>query len=131
MAPPQMRSPLGRALGLGPAKEGVAHWWRQRLTAVALVPLSLWFAAVVVRLAGADLATVRTWIGHPLPATILILLLIAAFYHLALGLQVVVEDYVGAPLARLSLIAIVHLASFALAAAGIVAVIRIALGAPG
>jgi succinate dehydrogenase / fumarate reductase membrane anchor subunit len=131
MMPPQMRSPLGRALGLGTAKEGVAHWWRQRLTAVALVPLSLWFVAVVVRLAGADLETVRAWIGHPLPATALILLLIAGFYHLALGLQVVIEDYVGAPLARLGLIAIVHLASFALAAAGIFAVIRIALAAQG
>jgi succinate dehydrogenase / fumarate reductase membrane anchor subunit len=131
MGPPQLRSPLGRALGFGTAKEGVAHWWRQRLTAVALLPLSLWFAAVVVRLAGADLETVRAWIGHPLPATTLILLLIAAFYHLALGLQVVIEDYVGAPLARLGLIAIVHLASFALAAAGIFAVLRIALEAHG
>jgi succinate dehydrogenase membrane anchor subunit len=130
MAAPHMRSPLGRALGLGSAKEGAEHWWRQRLTAVALVPLAVWFAAVVIRLAGADLDTVRAWIGHPLPAILLALLLIATFYHMALGLQVVIEDYVAAPLARLGLVASLRLTCFALAAAGIFAVFRLALAAP-
>jgi succinate dehydrogenase / fumarate reductase, membrane anchor subunit len=127
MAAPHLRSPLGRALGLGSAKEGVEHWWLQRLTAVALVPLSLWFAAVVIRLAGADLDTVRAWIGHPLPAILLVLLLIATFYHMALGLQVVVEDYVAAPLARLGLVVILRLTCFALAVAGIFAAFSMAL----
>jgi succinate dehydrogenase / fumarate reductase membrane anchor subunit len=125
-----MRSPLGRALGLGSAKEGVEHWWRQRITAVALVPLSLWFVAVVIRLAGADLATVQAWLGHPLPAIVLALLLMAGFYHMALGLQVVVDDYVAAPLARLGLLLIVRLGCFALAVAGIFAVLSLALAAP-
>jgi succinate dehydrogenase / fumarate reductase membrane anchor subunit len=129
MAAPSLRSPLGRALGLGSAKEGVEHWWLQRLTAVALVPLSVWFAAVVIKLAGADLDTVQAWIGHPLPAILLALLLIATFHHMALGLQVVVEDYVGAPLARLGLVLVLRLACFALAVAGIFAVFSMAFGA--
>jgi succinate dehydrogenase / fumarate reductase, membrane anchor subunit len=129
MAAPHLRSPLGRALGLGSAKEGVEHWWLQRLTAVALVPLGLWFAAVVIRLAGADLDTVQAWLGHPLPAILLALLLIATFYHMALGLQVVIEDYVAAPLARVGLVVILRLGCFALAVAGIFAVFSMALAA--
>jgi succinate dehydrogenase / fumarate reductase, membrane anchor subunit len=131
MAAPRMRSPLGRVLGLGSAKEGVEHWWLQRLTAVALVPLGLWFAATVVRLADADLETVRGWVGHPLPAILLILLLIASFWHMSLGLQVVVEDYVAAPLVRVGLVVLLRLACFALAVAGIFAVFSMALVVPG
>jgi succinate dehydrogenase / fumarate reductase, membrane anchor subunit len=127
MALPQLRSPLGRALGLGSAKEGVEHWWLQRLTAIALVPLALWFVAVVICLTGADLTTVQDWIAHPLPAILLALLLIATFYHMALGLQVVVEDYVAAPLGRLGLIVLLRLGCFAFAVAGIFAVLSMAL----
>ncbi len=125
-----MRSPLGRAVGLGSAKEGVEHWWLQRVTAVALVPLALWFAVAMIRLAGADLDTVQDWVGRPLPAIFLALLLIATFYHMYLGLQVVIEDYVHAELARLGLIVVVRLACLALAVAGIVAVLSMALGNP-
>ncbi|MGH7062820.1 MAG: succinate dehydrogenase, hydrophobic membrane anchor protein [Stellaceae bacterium] len=124
-----MRSPLGRVLGLGSAKEGVEHWWLQRLTAVALVPLVLWFAAGIVRLAGADLAAVRDWAGHPLPATLLVLLLAATFYHAALGLQVVIEDYIHAALTRIGLVMAVRLVCAAFAAAGIIAVLGMAFGA--
>src|SRR5271168_2422837 len=131
MTASRMRSPLGRALGLGSAKEGVEHWWLQRLTAVALVPLSLWFAAVVIHLAGADLDTVQAWIGHPLPAILLALLLIATFYHMSLGVQVVIEDYVAAPLVRLGLVVILRLACFAFAVAGIFAVFTLALATQG
>jgi succinate dehydrogenase / fumarate reductase membrane anchor subunit len=130
MAAPQMRSALGRALGLGSAKEGVEHWWLQRLTAVALAPLGLWFVAAVIRLTGADLGAVRGWIAHPLPAILLVLLLIATFWHMALGLQVVIEDYVAAPLSRVGLVVVVRLACFGLMVAGIFAVLRIALAAP-
>src|SRR5580700_1805842 len=90
----RMRSPLGRAIGLGSAKEGVEHWWAQRVTAIALVPLALWFVIAIIELAGADRALFVEWVRHPLPAVLLVLLLIAAFYHGALGLQVVIEDYV-------------------------------------
>jgi succinate dehydrogenase / fumarate reductase membrane anchor subunit len=125
----RMRSPLGRAIGLGSAKEGVEHWWAQRITAVALVPLSLWFASAVIALAGADLETVQNWIARPLPAILLVLLLIALFYHTSLGLQVVIEDYVHMELAKLGLLIVTRLLCFGFAVAGIFAVLSIALGA--
>ena len=124
----RMRSPLGRAVGLGSAKEGVEHWWAQRLTAIALVPLSLWFVSAIIGIAGADLETMQNWVGLPLPAILLVLLLVAAFYHLSLGLQVVIEDYVHTDLAKLGLIIIVRLLSFGFAVAGVFAVVSIALG---
>jgi succinate dehydrogenase / fumarate reductase membrane anchor subunit len=123
-----MRSPLGRAVGLGSAKEGVEHWWMQRITALALVPLILWFVIAVIGLVGADLETVQNWLSRPLPAILLILLLIATFYHMSLGLQVVVEDYVRAELAKLGMIAAIRLLCFAFAVAGIFAVLSIAVG---
>ena len=123
-----MRSPLGRAIGLGSAKEGVEHWWMQRITAVALVPLTLWFVIAVIGLVGADLETVQNWVGRPLPAILLVLLLIASFYRMSLGLQVVIEDYVRPELAKLGLIIAIRLLCFAFAVAGIFAVLSIALG---
>jgi succinate dehydrogenase / fumarate reductase membrane anchor subunit len=123
-----MRSPLGRAVGLGSAKEGVEHWWMQRITALALVPLTLWFVIAIIGLVGADLETVQNWVSRPLPAILLVLLLIATFYHMSLGLQVVVEDYVHGELAKLGLIAAIRLLCFAFAVAGVFAVLSIAVG---
>ena len=96
-----MRSQLGRVRGLGSAKSGVAHWWAQRITAIALVPLTLWFICSVLRLAGAPHDELLAWIAHPLPIVLLISLVLATFYHLALGLQMVIEDYVHTEPARL------------------------------
>ena len=127
MAVTRMRSPLGRAIGLGSAKEGVEHWWLQRITAVALVPLSLWFVIAIIRLVGADSDGVRDWVGNPLPAIMLVLLLIATFYHAALGLQVVIEDYIHAELTKLGLVIIVLLGCFALAVSGMFAVLSMAV----
>ncbi|HLY45056.1 MAG TPA: succinate dehydrogenase, hydrophobic membrane anchor protein [Stellaceae bacterium] len=120
-----MRSPLGRAIGLGSAKDGVAHWWAQRVSALALVPLAIWFVIIVIKLAGADRAAFVAWVGQPLPAVVLILLLIATFYHGMLGLQVVIEDYVDKELDRLGLIIVVRLAAFLLAGLGIFAVLKL------
>jgi succinate dehydrogenase / fumarate reductase membrane anchor subunit len=128
-APARMRSPLGRAVGLGSAKEGVEHWVVQRVTAIALVPLTVWFVAAVIELTGADFDAMQDWVGRPLPAIGLILLLIATFYHAALGLQVVIEDYVHGELARLGLVILARLACITLVVAGIVAVLALALGA--
>src|SRR5579863_1307454 len=94
----RMRSPLGRALGLGSTKRGVEHWWVQRVTAVALIPLSLWFVAALLRQMGGGLASVHHWLGRPVPAILMVLFLITTFYHAALGLEVVIEDYVHAEL---------------------------------
>jgi len=129
MAVQRMRSPLGRAVGLGSAKEGVEHWWRQRVTAIALVPLSLWFVVAIIGLVGADRDRFIAWVRHPLSAVLLILLLIATFYHAALGLEVVIEDYVHHEPARLGLAVTVRLLSIALAVLGIFAVLKMALGA--
>src|SRR3954462_13578875 len=127
----RMRSPLGRAIGLGSAKEGVEHWWAQRITAIALVPLSLWFVSAVLGLVGADLETVQNWVGRPLPAILLLLLVIAVFYHAVLGLQVVIEDYVHADLAKLGLVIVVRWLGFGFAVAGIFAVLSLALAGSG
>ncbi len=88
------RSQLGRVRGLGAAKSGVTHWWAQRLTALALVPLAVWFVASIAALTGADHGAISAWAGSPLVAGLLILTIIATFYHGYLGVQVVIEDYV-------------------------------------
>jgi succinate dehydrogenase membrane anchor subunit len=96
-----MRSQLGRARGLGAAKSGAAHWWAQRLTALALVPLTIWFICSALRLVGASHEEMLAWIGGPVPVVLFIALVLASFYHLSLGLQVVIEDYVHTEPARL------------------------------
>lgn len=131
MAEVRMRTPLGRAIGLGSAKEGVQHWWAQRVSAVALVPLTIWFVISVVGLAGsgADRAAVIAWLHDPVSAAVWVLLLIAVFYHGALGMQVVIEDYVGNEAARLGLLVLMRLAALLGCILGIVAVVRLSLGA--
>jgi succinate dehydrogenase membrane anchor subunit len=133
MAEPQthapMRSPLGRAIGLGSAKEGVGHWWRQRVSALALVPLTLWFVIAVIGLIGADHAAFVAWVRSPMPAVFLVLLLVATFYHTALGLQVVIEDYIHGEVARLAALLIMRLLCVLFAVRGIFAVLKMALGA--
>ena len=89
-----MRSPLGRARGLGSARAGSHHWWVQRLTAVALVPLTLWFIFAVIHLSGASHQTVIDWLSSPWTLAPMLALIVATFHHLQLGLQVVIEDYV-------------------------------------
>jgi len=120
-----MRSPLGRAIGLGSAKGGAGQWWAERASAVALVPLTLWFAAAIIAHTGSDYATFIAWLRTPLATILMILLLIALFHHTALGLQVVIEDYMHSG-ARFAAVMAVRLGCFALAAAGIVATLRIA-----
>jgi succinate dehydrogenase / fumarate reductase membrane anchor subunit len=127
MADSRMRSPLGHAIGLGSAKEGVAHWWAQRISSLALVPLTLWFVISILGLVGADRAVVAAWVGYPLPAVLLILLLVATFYHGALGLQVVIEDYVAVEGLRLGLIIVMKLAATLLAVLGIFAVFKLSV----
>ena len=123
-----LRSPLGRVRGLGSAKEGVAHWWAQRLTAVALVPLVIWFVASVCAMTGADYAAVREWVASPIVSILLVLLTVAVFHHAQLGLQVVLEDYVHSEGLKIAGIVLVKFAAFALAVATILSIVRIALG---
>lgn len=122
-----LRSHLGRVRGLGSAKEGVQHWWAQRVTALALIPLSLWFVATIVFLADSDHATAMWWLGSPLTLGLMSLFLIALVYHAVLGLQVVIEDYIHSHAAKLVLLLFVQFAGFALVAAGIVSLLVIVI----
>jgi succinate dehydrogenase / fumarate reductase, membrane anchor subunit len=129
MAMSPMRSSLGRAIGLGSAKEGVGHWWRQRVSALALVPLTLWFVIAVISMISADHAAFVAWVKSPMPAVFLILLLVAVFYHTALGLQVVIEDYVHREAMRLAALLLMRLLCILFAVRGILAVLTMALRA--
>jgi succinate dehydrogenase / fumarate reductase membrane anchor subunit len=119
-----MRSPLARAQGLGSAKDGAKRWWAERVSAVALLPLTLWFLGSVIAHVGSDYATVIGWLKTPLGSLPMILLLLALFHHTALGLQVVIEDYIHSD-AKFAAVITVRLACFALASAGIVAILRV------
>ncbi len=124
-----MRSPLGRVRGLGSAREGVGHWWAQRLTSLALVPLTLWFVASLVTLTGADHAAARDWIAAPVPAGLLVLLIVATFYHGMLGVQVIIEDYVHHEGAKVAALIAVGGASLVLGLTGVLAVLAVLFGA--
>lgn len=123
-----LRTPLGRVRGLGSAKDGVAHWWAQRITAVALLPLLLWFAAALAASAGMDHAAAKEWLSNPVSAILMILLIAAGFHHAQLGLQVVIEDYVHTEWLKITSIMAVKLATVALAVAGVFSVLKIAFG---
>jgi succinate dehydrogenase / fumarate reductase, membrane anchor subunit len=123
-----LRSPMGRVLGLGAAKEGPAHWWSQRITAVALVALTVWFAASLLRLGAFRYDVVMTWVDDPVNTVLLILLLGTMVYHSMLGLQVVIEDYVYGGLRVITLV-LVRFLHYIVAALGVFAVLRIAFGA--
>jgi succinate dehydrogenase / fumarate reductase membrane anchor subunit len=124
----KFRTPLARVRGLGSARAGTHHWWMQRLTAVALVPLSIWFVASLISVVSADHATVIAWLHSPLVAILCCALIVATFYHGQLGLQVVLEDYVHSEWLKLTSIVLMNLLSLLLAATCLFAVLRIAFG---
>ncbi|MEQ8229956.1 MAG: succinate dehydrogenase, hydrophobic membrane anchor protein [Rhodospirillales bacterium] len=124
----EMRSPLSRVRGLGAAHEGVAHWWAQRLTGIALVPLTLWFIWAVSGLLGADLAAMTAWVGTGQNAVLLILLIVSGMYHAQLGLQVVVEDYVHAEGAKTVTLILIKLGAIFLGVINIFAVLKLTFG---
>jgi succinate dehydrogenase / fumarate reductase membrane anchor subunit len=123
-----LRTPLARARGLGSARVGVHHWWAQRLTAIALIPLVVWFAISLVMMSGADYAAVRAWIGSPVVMVLLILTIAVGLHHGQLGLQVVIEDYVHGDGSKLALIVAVRFIAVLFGLAAIVAVLRIGFG---
>ncbi len=122
-----LRSPLGRVRGLGSAKEGVEHFWQQRITALGLVPLTVWFVISVISLAGADYATWKTWIGHPGNTALMLILIGFVFHHGQLGLQVVIEDYVHGEGAKLAWLLTMKFATLILAVFAALSVLRVAL----
>jgi succinate dehydrogenase / fumarate reductase membrane anchor subunit len=122
------RSPLGRARGLGSAREGAGHWWAQRLTAVALVPLCLWFVIGLVGMIGQEHEAVVEWISEPITAGLLVVLIVAAFHHAQLGLQVVIEDYVHHEGLKIAGIMAVKFAAILLGLWAVFSVLSIAFG---
>jgi len=123
-----LRSPLGRVLGLGSAREGVAHWWAQRVGAVALVPLTLWLVLSLAALGSLDHQAVIGFLRQPLNALLALLLVLVSAQHSYLGVEVVIEDYVHAPAAKITSLILSRLAHVLAAAAGAFALLRIAFG---
>jgi len=121
-----LRTPAARVRVLGSAHHGAAHWWAQRLTALALIPLLLWFVAHICVAVGLPYARAVADLRSPINAILLVLLIGAGFHHGQLGLQVVIEDYVHTKATQLALIIAVKFLAFALGAACIFAVLKIA-----
>jgi succinate dehydrogenase / fumarate reductase, membrane anchor subunit len=127
MTAKDLRNPIKVARGLGSSQSGVGHWWTQRVTAVALIPLGIWFVFIAVSLAHSDFAQAHAVVARPWNALLLIAFVLTMFWHAVLGLQVVVEDYVHVRWKAVAwLLAIKFLAVLG-ALAGVLAVLRIAL----
>jgi succinate dehydrogenase membrane anchor subunit len=126
-----LRSPLARVLGRGSAKEGVHHWWVQRLTSVALVPLTAWFVVSLLSLPSFDRATLVAWIGQLWTAVFLILLVLTAAWHSQLGVRVILEDYVHGSGVKALTLALVTFFHVVVAVAGVLAILKVALGGAG
>ena len=125
------RSLLGRAKGHGAARSGVGHWWMQRLTALGLIPLVVYCLVSFLTLADAELHTARAWLAAPFHAVMMLLLVAVGFYHGALGLQVVIEDYIAHETRRILLLAAMKMLMTAAAALALFSVLRVAFGAGG
>ncbi len=124
-----LRSPLGRVLGLGSAKDGSSHWWAQRMTAVALSFLSTWFLISILLLDNLQFDIVSAWVGRPFNSILLVLTTATLAYHSKLGVQVVIEDYVHGPVVKVFSLVMNNFTHILLAAAGVFAVLKIGFGA--
>ncbi len=124
-----LRTPLGRVLGLGTARDGTSHWVAQRISAVALALLGLWFAWLLAMTPDFGHAAVVAEIGRPINGILLLLLSVTLAYHSYLGIQVVVEDYVHAPGAKVFILVVSRFAHVLLAVAAVFSILKIGLGA--
>ena len=121
-------TPLNRVLGLGNAHGAAEHWWAQRLTAVALVPLALWFAVGLTTLPDLSFVTVAAWVHRPVTSILLVLFVGAAGYHSFLGVQVVIEDYVAGKASRVVALMASAFAHTGLTVAAVFSILKIAFG---
>lgn len=123
-----IRTPLARVRGLGAAKDGTHHWWLQRVTAVILIPLVLWFIISLLAISHSDYATFQQWLSNPIRAGLMVTLLVATFYHASLGMQVIYEDYVRPEGAKVAALLVTQFVLFLLGAISVIAVLKVALG---
>lgn len=123
-----LRTPLSRVLGLGSAHDGTSHWWAERTTAAALVPLGLWFVISLLRLDDLGYASVLAWLTAPLNTVLLLLFVAITFYHSQLGVRVVIEDYLHGRALKLVSLVLVDCVHLVLGVAGLVAILRVSFG---
>ena len=123
-----LRSPLGRVLGTGSAKDGTGHWWALRVSSVALIPLTLWFLYSLLALPGLDYATVKAWLALPISSFLTVLSVIVITHHSYLGTTVVVEDYVHGAGLKVVTLMVLRFLYVLFGGAGIFAVLRVAFG---
>jgi len=122
------RTPLGRARGLGSAKHGAGHWISERLSAIALIPLVLWAVFGVIRLAGGDYDAAVAWVGQPLNAVLIVLLIAIAFWHMHSGMRVIVEDYIHKMPTKVGLLVANLFVCALVGALAIFSILKVALG---
>jgi len=122
-----LRTPLGKVLGRGSAGDGVGHWWDQRVTAIALIPLSLWFFVGLLRRQAGSFEDMQVWLSQPSSALLALLLVGALAWHSRLGMQVIIEDYVHGKVAKTTLLMLSGYIHVLAAVAGIFAIVRLAL----
>lgn len=122
-----LRSPLGKVRGLGSAKNGTHHWWMQKVTAVALIPLTIWFVSSVVQMTQADYEVVINWMNSPVVAVLMLLFVVTGIYHLKLGLQVIIEDYIHSEGSKMMLQMMVTFGCIAIGTTAVFSILRIAL----
>ncbi|MBL4612824.1 MAG: succinate dehydrogenase, hydrophobic membrane anchor protein [Emcibacter sp.] len=122
-----LNTPISKVRGLGSAKSGTEHWWMQKIAAVALIPLTIWFVASIVQMTQADYFTVKAWLSSPVSAILMLLYIVIGLYHLRLGLQAIVEDYIHAEGMKIFLQFSILFGCTIIAVASIFSVLKIAL----
>lgn len=122
-----LNTPISKVRGLGSARSGTEHWWMQKIAAVALIPLTIWFVASIVQMTSADYFTVKAWLSSPFSAIPMLLYIVIGIYHLRLGLQEIVEDYVPSKGAKTFFSFAILFGCTIIAVASIFSVLKIAL----
>jgi len=123
-----LQAPLAKVRGLGSAKDGTHHFWNQRLSAIALVPLCLWIMVSIVRMTVMDYQTVTAWMALPLNAVLVLIFILALYYHALLGVQVVIEDYIHTEWQKIACIILVKFLIILTGLTSVLAVLKVFLG---